>query len=303
MRYGTKPRSLLTQLFMVASVAVWCVGCGGPQEPAATTAEQSSSAPEATPSEPTPPASESPEPEEAPTEATPEEPTAAPASPTPAEAETEEEAEAQAEESSELKPKQELAEEDMQPAETSPPAAANSDEPAAAPIDLASLPAVTVMPKVVMTKAHADSCLVKVGDTFPPATLNNTLDEPTELSSLYSEELTVVVFWNNSNPYGVAELRDLVIDVQKPYGPLGVGVVGINVGDSVETVRDVTERLGAGYPQLLDTDGKLFHQVATRFLPRVYLLNAQGQVLWLDMEYTVETMRHLTEAIRFQLSS
>lgn len=298
MRDGTKPCTLLTRLFMAALATAWCAGCGGPQEPDPMV-EPSNPAHEATPSEPMPPVSQSPEA----AEDTP------PAPETPPSAETEEQAEAaaEAEQASDPEPKQDLADEGTQPAEASPPAATTSDEPAAqpaaAPIDLASLPPVEAMPKVVMTKAHADSCLVKVGDTFPPATLNNTYDEPTELSSLYSEELTVVLFWNSSTPYGVAELRDLVVDVQKPYGPLGVGVVGINVGDSVETVRDVTERTGAEYPQLIDSDGKLYHQVATRFIPRVYLLDAQGRVLWFDMEYTVETMRHLSQAIRFQLGS
>ena len=56
-----------------------------------------------------------------------------------------------------------------------------------------------------------------------------------------------------------------------------------------------------GFTSLLDTDGSLYSKVATQHQPRTYLLDADGKILWLDIEYSRSTARELSNAIHVQL--
>jgi len=284
MRSGTKPRTWLAQFLMIAVATPCCGGCSNPQGEPATAVKQAE--PESTPAVSMDDSrTDSPDRVES-------EPSETSVVESPAESvsgATETEAELQAAETA--------------PATTSNGAVSITEKAPVELTDQSRLPVPESMPKVVMTQAHAASCLVKVGDPFPELTLNDPRGEPTTLESLRGDALTVVLFWNASTPYGVAQLRDLETDVRKRFDSLGVSVVGIDVGDSAEAVRDIASDKGVTYPQLLDSDGSLYRQVATRFIPRVYLLDTNGTVLWFDLEYSVATRRHLLQAIRFQIES
>jgi hypothetical protein len=52
---------------------------------------------------------------------------------------------------------------------------------------------------------------------------------------------------------------------------------------------------------LSDKDGAAHKQVATSKLPRSYLLDPSGKILWFDLEYSPTTRRDLAQAIRFTL--
>ena len=58
------------------------------------------------------------------------------------------------------------------------------------------------------------------------------------------------------------------------------------------------EKAGANFPNLLDADGKAFAQVGSERLPRTYLLDPQGKILWFDIEYSLATRRELHQALR-----
>ncbi len=290
MQSGTRPRNLFARLLVIAIAGSWCGGCGNSESEPAATARRSES--QSAPTKLDDVRVESSDRLE----------------PSPAETPTDRTAEPHVEkplDSSEETPE---GESEMQSAETLPATATNASDSAtsgipAAPGDRSSLPVPTSMPTVVMTEAHAATCLVKVGEVFPEVTLNDSFGEPTTLASLRGEKLTVVLFWNARTPYGIAQLHDLETYVQSRFNSQGVSIVGINVGDTTETVRDITSDKGIAYPQLLDSDGSLYRQVATQCIPRVYLLDTQRTILWLDLEYSVGTMRHLLQAIRFQIES
>jgi len=54
---------------------------------------------------------------------------------------------------------------------------------------------------------------------------------------------------------------------------------------------------------LLDADGSAMAKVGLEKLPRTYLLDAQGKILWFDIEYSRSTRRELLEAVRFVLGA
>jgi len=78
-------------------------------------------------------------------------------------------------------------------------------------------------------------------------------------------------------------------------------VIGINVGDPAEKAAEAVEAADAAFPNFLDPDGEYFAKIATGKLPRTYLLDADGRVLWFDLEYSLTTRRQLEQAVEAAL--
>lgn len=165
-----------------------------------------------------------------------------------------------------------------------------------------------VIPKVVMSDELRDTCLVNVDDTIPEAELTDLDGKMTKLGDLYGQKLTVVCFWTigtspRSQLVAGAVLQDLMKDVVKPFGEQGVRVVAINVDDGVEEVKKYTADSQATFPILLDPQGEFYAKIATdRKMPRTLLLNAEGKVLWFDLEYSNTARRNLVQGIEAALN-
>jgi peroxiredoxin len=161
----------------------------------------------------------------------------------------------------------------------------------------------TTIPKVAMSDEIRIACLVKVGDVMPSAELQDLDGKPHALESLAGEKLTVVCFWSAASPRQrlatVAMLEDLMREVVEPFGDRGVRVAAINVGNSAAEVRKDVEEAKATFPCLLDSKGEFFAKVAKdRRMPRIYLLDADGKILWFDVEYSRLTQESLLQAVR-----
>ena len=158
------------------------------------------------------------------------------------------------------------------------------------------------VPKVLLSKAHAKLCAVKTNDTMPPIELPNIEGKVTELSSLYGKKLTVVCFWKGDRAFARSELIDLGPDVSDKFSADGLNVVGIAVQETPESAVRHTQEAGVKFPTLVDSDGTAFSLVGTEKLPRTYLLDAEGKILWFDIEYSRSTRRELHMAIRAALN-
>ena len=156
-------------------------------------------------------------------------------------------------------------------------------------------------PKVILSQAHANVCRKHVGDLFPKMVLKNLAGNDTELSKWYGERLTLVVFWATNHVYATEQFRRLTDEVALPFAGTGVGVVAIHVGATSGEVSDLQKLSGGQFASLVDPEGKQFAQVADAKLPRSYLLDAQGHIVWMDIEYSRSTRRELANAIHFYL--
>jgi peroxiredoxin len=156
------------------------------------------------------------------------------------------------------------------------------------------------IPPVLLSKAHEALCRVKVGDTMPEIVLPRLegRDDRMNLAELAGEKATVVVFWTADRRMAREQLADLRRDVVEPFGDRGVAVVGIAVNESNESAENALRQAGARFPNLLDRDGEAFAKVGSDRLPRTYLLDAHGKILWFDIEYSLTTRRELNGALR-----
>ncbi len=163
------------------------------------------------------------------------------------------------------------------------------------------------IPKVALSDALRATCIINVGDTMPDAELQDSAGKIHALESLYGPKLTVVCLWTigatpRSRLVAVATLHDLMKDVAVPFGEKGVRVIGVNIGDAAAAVGQEVSQAGATFPNLLDPKGEFFAKIAKdKQMPRTFLLDAAGRILWFDVEYSRPSRRDLVQSIRVAL--
>jgi len=166
------------------------------------------------------------------------------------------------------------------------------------PVDKPSPPTI---PEVKLTESLRETNVVGVGERLPAAELPDLQGQPRELDALLAPRLTVVVFFDVGNPYGTMELEDLEKGFVESVAEKGVAVVAVAVGDTAQEVREAVQPMNLSFPVLLDTENRLFDQVATDHLPRTYLVDSSGKILWFDLEYSSTTRRQLDRAVEAAL--
>ncbi len=158
------------------------------------------------------------------------------------------------------------------------------------------------MPQPQFTEQHIKTCKVVVGDQFPKLELADAGGQSQNFAELLGEKLTVVVFWNSKLPTSLEELADLENRYVREFGAQGMKVIGVNVNDKPEVAKELAEQTGAQFPELSDATGQAFASVAREKLPRTYLLDSSGKILWFDVEYSRTTRQQLLSAIRYSLA-
>lgn len=149
------------------------------------------------------------------------------------------------------------------------------------------------IPKVLLTSEHSAMCRVRTGDQLPSITLPQLGGENTELAKLEGKQATVVLFWSDDPWMSETALGDLAqLDI-----PEGVAIVGIAVKLANNEVQAATEKAQVKFPILLDADGKGFNQVGMTKMPRIYVLNKSGEIVWFDIEYSQSTQRELKQTL------
>ena len=152
--------------------------------------------------------------------------------------------------------------------------------------------ALAEMPRVALSEQHRAMCRVGVGDTLPEMTLATPNGDEQKLAPLLGKEATVVVFYQSGEKLGwmtESLLADLGPDVAERFGKQGVSVIAISVGGEAKPSKD--------FLSLTDADGKALAKVGEGKLPRVYLVDAKGKILWFDIEYSHSTRRELRHSL------
>jgi peroxiredoxin len=155
------------------------------------------------------------------------------------------------------------------------------------------------VPGVVLSMREDALCKLKVGQPMPTIELPSPSGSGnSKLSDMLGKKATVVVFWRGNNRMTTEELSDLGPDVLDRYGKNGVEVVGIAVETKLAEAKEALDKIGAKFPNLLDEDGNAFALVGKDALPRTFVLDSAGKIVWFDISYTLATRRELRETLR-----
>lgn len=158
-----------------------------------------------------------------------------------------------------------------------------------------------VKPKVVMSSGHRATCLKVIGDKIDDATVTDIKGSDHKLSKLLSDKLTVLVFWNQQSLPAMEQFRRIPVEILGSYAKHRVKVIAANVGGTMEDTRRITGDGADKIVSLVDTDAALFKQFANSRVPRTYLLDKDGNILWFDLEYSRSTKRELDGALNYYL--
>lgn len=171
-----------------------------------------------------------------------------------------------------------------------------------------SPPPPPTIPKVAMDETRRATFRVWVGDQLPSGQLLDLQGRQVALERLWGPKLTIVVFWNSQSLSGLQQLQDLAKDVLPKYQEKGVRAAAVHVGGEAPEVQKALPTAASGLPVLLDPNSAYFPQIAQpsakpeiELLPRTYVIDAQGKVLWLDIGYTESTLRGVEMTIQAAL--
>lgn len=156
-------------------------------------------------------------------------------------------------------------------------------------------------PSVVMSAGHKSTCLKSVGDTIADATVTDIKGSDHKLGELLSDRFTVLIFWAETSRPAMEQFRRIPIDVLGSFAKHRVKVITANVGGDVASTRRITGDAADKIVSLVDKDSNLFRQFASSRIPRTYLLDKSGKILWFDIEYSRSTQRELNNALNYYL--
>jgi peroxiredoxin len=149
------------------------------------------------------------------------------------------------------------------------------------------------IPKVFLTSEHSAMCRVRTGDQLPPISLPQLRGAEAELAKLQGKQATVVLFWGDDPWMSEMALADLA----EIGSSNDVAIVGIAVQLPNDKVEAAIEKADVKFPILLDVEGKAFNQVGMTKVPRIYVLNESGEIVWFDIEYSQSTQRELKQTL------
>ncbi len=145
------------------------------------------------------------------------------------------------------------------------------------------------IPKVELTKEYEQKCRVFQGQQMPEAELTDLESNAKPLKSLYGSKLTVVCFWSlGATPKGppTIGLKQMLAELAAIGGkfpPPSVRFAGVDVNDPPEEAAKLLKEANVTFSNLFDPQGTFFEKIGTDALPRIYLLDAQGKILWFDL--------------------
>jgi peroxiredoxin len=161
--------------------------------------------------------------------------------------------------------------------------------------------------KSLFSAEEEATLLVKQDDQFPDAKLKDLAGADRALSQLRGERATVVLLWTDQSRAGRGALK--AVSARAAQNRPGLHYVGIYVGDDATTAKQLADENTTSFPVLVDRERSLFKQAVkppegqgpADVLPRVYLLDPAGKVLWLSLALQNRDEVELDLALRFVL--
>ena len=113
-----------------------------------------------------------------------------------------------------------------------------------------------------------------VGDA-PPPTLNGERIDLGELTG----RVVWINFWTTSCVPCRTEMPAMQ-DIADRYADQGLTIVGVDVGEGTDSVREFVEELGVNYPIVMDFESAIFSRYSPLFgVPRHYFVGRDGTIV------------------------
>mgnify|MGYP002511502161 FL=1 len=157
-------------------------------------------------------------------------------------------------------------------------------------------------PAAPQTQEQIDaSTIVKEGMEAPDFTVEMFDGKSIRLSDLRGK-VVLVNFWATWCPPCREELTRVQADIIDRFAGKEFVFLPISRGVELQNVAAFRKRMGYTFPMGLDPDQKIFRRYAKNYIPRNFLIDAEGKVVLASIGYDKAEFEHLIKTIEKTLN-
>jgi len=147
-----------------------------------------------------------------------------------------------------------------------------------------------------------DSDKVKIGDSMPAFTIMSDNGKQLSSSEFSGNVLLIIMFatWCPSCQLEMAEVEKSLWPRFKDVKGFSLLVIGREHTDEELIAYNKTK--GFTFPLYPDNDRKIFDLFAIQYIPRTYLINKDGKIIYMTMGYNETEFRQLERMIERALN-
>lgn len=146
----------------------------------------------------------------------------------------------------------------------------------------------------------AETTLINAGDVAPDFTVEMLDGSKVTLSALQGKP-TLLIFWATWCPPCRLELSKLQEHIIDRYGDK-INVLPISRGEERAKVEEYISKMGYTFAVGLDGDQSIYRKYATNYIPRCFVIDANGKVLYSGVGYdeaiAKEVEQNIEKALR-----
>jgi peroxiredoxin len=141
----------------------------------------------------------------------------------------------------------------------------------------------------------AKTTLIHAGDIAPDFTVEMLDGSKVTLSELQGKP-TLLIFWATWCPPCRLELSKLQEHIIDPYGDR-INVLPVSRGEERGVVEKYISDMGYTFAIGLDCDQSIYNKYATNYIPRCFVIDAKGKVLYSGVGYDDVVAAEVEECI------
>lgn len=141
----------------------------------------------------------------------------------------------------------------------------------------------------------AETTLINAGDIAPDFTVEMLDGSKVTLSELQGKP-TLLIFWATWCSPCRLELSKLQEHIIDRYGDK-INVLPISRGEEREVVEGYISQMGYTFAVGLDGDQQAYNKYATNYIPRCFVIDAKGEVLYSGVGYDDVVVQDVENAI------
>ena len=167
-------------------------------------------------------------------------------------------------------------------------------------IVLAAVMLLAVSPSVVQAQNQADeiakTTIVKKGDKAPDFTVEMVDGSKVQLSKLKGK-VVVVNFWATWCPPCREELKHVQKQLIDRFKGKKFAFLPISRGEKKDVVEAFRKKMNYTFPMGLDPQQSIYKLYASNYIPRNFVVDKDGKVIYVSVGYTPEEFAEMVKVI------